>query len=131
MCPIINPIINTVMTKNLLKTINVKASDLHYDYVTNMAQYMSDMAIDGEPTSWADFANEMDLLKDAVTGKASVESLQKFFNDGNTMMGLGSQMSEFDNFFHKEGGKEDEIALVITDEQGQTLYIIPGKYIKY
>lgn len=119
------------MTKQLLKTINVKASDLHYDYVTNMAQFMSDMAIDGEPTSWADFSNEMDLLKDAVTGKASVESLQRFFEEGNTMMGLGNQMAEFDNFFHKEKGKEDEIALVITDEVGKTLYIIPGKYIKY
>ena len=119
------------MNKQLLKTINVKASDLHYDYVTNMAQFMSDMAIDGEPTSWADFAHEMDLLKDAVTGKASVERLQSFFNDGNTMMALGNIMSEFDNFFHKEKGTEDEIALVITDELGKTLYIIPGKYIKY
>jgi len=119
------------MNTNTLKTVTVKASDLHYDYVTNMAQFMSDMAIDGEPTSWADFTHEMDLLKNAVTGRASVEDLQRFFEEGNTMMGLGSMMAEFDNHFHKEGGKENEIALVITDEQGNVIYIIPGKYIKY
>jgi len=114
-----------------IKTVSVKASDLHYDYVANMAQFMSDMAIDGEPTSWSEFVHDMDLLKDAVTGKAPVDQLQHFFEQGNTMMGLANLMVEFDNHFHKEGGKEDEIALVITDEQDKTLYIIPGKYIKY
>lgn len=119
------------MNTNTLKTINVKASDLHYDFVTNLAQFMSDMAIDGEPTSWADFTSDMDLLKNAVSGNASVENLQRFFEEGNTMMALGNLMAEFDNHFHKQGGKEDEIALVVTDELGKTLYIIPGKYIKY
>lgn len=117
--------------KTLLKTVTVKASDLHYDYVTNMAQFMSDLAIDGEPTSWGDFVGEMNLLKNAVTGKASAEALTAFFAEGNTMMALGSKTSEFDDHFHKDGGSEDEVALVITDEKGQTLYIIPGRYIKY
>lgn len=114
-----------------IKTVTVKASDLHYDYVTNMAQFMSDMAIDGEPNSWSEFVHDMDLLKNAVTGRASVEDLQRFFEDGNTMMAMSNLVVAFDEHFHKEKGKADEIALVITDEKGQTLYIIPGKYIKY
>lgn len=129
MCPINNPKINTVMKS--IKTVTVKASDLHYDYVTNMAQFMSDMAIDGEPNSWSEFVHDMDLLKDAVIGKAPIDQLQRFFEEGNTMMGLGNLMCEFDQHFHKEKGTEDEIALVLTDEKGKTLYIIPGKYIKY
>ena len=118
--------------KSLLKTITVKASDVHYNYVTSMADFMSDMAIDGElGTTWDNCAEDMDLLKNAVSGNASVERLQSFFEDGNTMMALPNVMSDIEDFFHKEKGKEDEIALVITDELGKTLYIIPGKYLKY
>lgn len=118
--------------KTLLKTVTVKASDVHYNYVSSMNDYMSDMALDQEDgITWNSVAKDMDLLKSAVSGNASVERLQGFFQDGNTMMALPNVMSEMEDFFHKQKGKEDDIALVITDEVGKTLYIIPGKFLKY
>jgi hypothetical protein len=130
-CPLKDSTIVPVMEQ--IYAIKVKATTLHYDYVSAMNDFMTDIATDGdEHSSWADHAYEMDLLRQAVNGKARIDELERFFKDGNTMMALGAScMHEIDNYFHKQKGKADDLVLIITDEAGKTLYTISGQHLNY
>lgn len=116
-----------------INAIKVKATTMHYDYISALNDYMTDIATDGDNTPrWQDHYREMDLLRSAICGKARTEDLERFFKDGNTMMALGaSVMHEVENYFHKLKGSADNLILVITDEAGKTLYTIGGQYLNY
>jgi hypothetical protein len=113
--------------------IKVKATTMHYDYVNGLNDFMTDVATDGdEHSSWSDHCHEMDLLRLAINGKARIDELERFFEDGNTMMALGAScMHEIDNYFHKQKGNADDLVLIITNESGKTLYTISGQHLKY
>lgn len=118
---------------NKLNCLKVKATDLHYQYCTSMVDFVTDIASDGdEHPTWNNLSDDMDVLRRAVSGKAKVEELQEFFQDGNTMMALGNvAFADVDNYFHKEKGNPNDLILQITDDKDNTLYTISGKYLNY
>lgn len=131
-CPTINQIINTVMN-NQINCLKVKALDLHYTFVQSLLDFVSDVTTDGdtEGASWHKHVNDMELLRLAATGHADIADLQTFFRDGNTMMALGPKMHDIENYFHVEKGSADNFVLILTDEVGTTLYVIPGSDLEY
>jgi hypothetical protein len=117
---------------NEIYGIKVKATTMHYDYVNALNDYMTDIATDGDNTPrWQDQCRDMDVLRSAICGKAKTEELEQFFKDGNTMMALGAScMHEIEKYFSNKGS-EDDLILIITDEEGKTLYTISGQYLNY
>ena len=116
-----------------INCIKVKALDLHYTFVQSLLDFVSDVTTDGdtEGASWHKHVNDMELLRLAATGQADGAELQKFFRDGNTMMALGPKMHDVENYFCVEKGSTDNFVLILTDEVGTTLYVIPGADLEY
>lgn len=121
-----------------INAIKVKATTMHYDFVSALNDYLTDIATDGDNVPrWEDSYREMDLLRSAICGNASTEDLERFFQDGNTMMALGAScMSEIENYFYPTADRNkerdaDNLVLIITDEAGKTLYTISGRHLNY